>query len=343
MWPETFVNNDVVRSFVEALSHLSGGEWVVDVEYGVNKDTAFERVSKGTGAHITVGHSTYEQKLHHILAPTTANSHSLCAFPLRYWGTTPTAAFFASIPFGLGAAEFAAWVSHGGGRQLWEEHYDPYNMVPLAAGDTGMQMGGWFPKPMSQVQDFQDLRMRIEGLGGPVLQRLGTQLVAAPASKLVAMLDGGELDACEFATPMMDEAAGIHKLAKPLVYHYPGWHQPSAVFEFLVNADSMRALTLQQRALIRAAALRARTNFTQSMLAGNRVALDRFLQAGVRMHRFPTTLLEELKRLSDEVVQEHVAGHELASRVHSSYRDFQRRMEQWGPMSDAAMWSWRDQ
>jgi TRAP-type mannitol/chloroaromatic compound transport system substrate-binding protein len=49
------------------------------------------------------------------------------------------------------------------------------------------------------------------------------------------MLESGELDAAEFATPAMDQAAGLHKTTKKLIYHYPGWHQPSAVFEFLIN------------------------------------------------------------------------------------------------------------
>lgn len=88
--------------------------------------------------------------------------------------------------------------------------YEPHNLYPILAGDTGAQMGGWFPNKINTVKDFDGLRMRIEGLGGPVLEKLGTKLVDAPASKLLNMLESGDLDCCEFATPVMDEAAGLH-------------------------------------------------------------------------------------------------------------------------------------
>ena len=128
-----------------------------------------------------------------------------------YWsGMNPASAFFASIPFGMSHSEYRAWITFGGGRQFWKQLYEPHNLYPILAGDTGAQMGGWFPNKIETVKDFQGLRMRIEGLGGPVLEKLGTKLVDAPASKLLNMLESGDLDCCEFATPVMDEAAGLH-------------------------------------------------------------------------------------------------------------------------------------
>jgi TRAP-type mannitol/chloroaromatic compound transport system substrate-binding protein len=115
VWPEAFVNNDVVRKLTSSLTEISGGSWKVNVKYGVNKNTAFDDAKSGK-VHMTVGHSTYWPNM------------------------KPASAFFASIPFGLGHAEFSAWISFGGGRKYWEELYAPHGLYPLPAGDTGMQM-----------------------------------------------------------------------------------------------------------------------------------------------------------------------------------------------------------
>jgi TRAP-type mannitol/chloroaromatic compound transport system substrate-binding protein len=184
--------------------------------------------------------------------------------------------------------------------------------------------------------------MRIEGLGGPVLEKHGVKLVDAPASKLVGLLSSRELDACEFATPAMDEAAGLHKVVPKLIYHYPGWHQPSAVFEFLVNQNVWKSLTQQQQALLTAASHNASTSFTESLLAKNQIVLERMIsEHSVKMHKFPDSLLQALKKDSEKVLAEHCAGDKFSLEVMESYLKFLKQMEKWGPMSSAAMWQWR--
>ena len=173
-----------MHKFKESIESLSDGKWKINTNFGVNKDIAFENVKKEK-TQMVIGHSTYWNDM------------------------SPAASFFASIPFGMSRSEYLSWITFGGGRKLWEKLYEPVGLYPLLAGDTGMQMGGWFPKKISSVEDFDGLKMRIEGLGGPILEKLGTKLVNAPASKLLSMLKSGELDACEFATPVMDEAAGM--------------------------------------------------------------------------------------------------------------------------------------
>ena len=183
VWPKTLINNEVVVKFKENIENITDGKWKINIKYGVNKDLAFENVQKEK-THMVIGHSTY-------------------------WnGLPPAASFFASIPFGMSRSEFLAWINFGNGRQYWEKLYEPLGLYPIMAGDTGMQMGGWFPKKMNSPYDFKGMKMRIEGLGGPVLQKLGLKVVNAPASKLLSMIDSGELDACEFAVPVMDESAG---------------------------------------------------------------------------------------------------------------------------------------
>jgi len=183
VWPKSLINNEVVEKFKENIESITDGKWKINVKYGVNKDIAFENI-KNKKTHIIIGHSTY------------------------WKGLRPAASFFASIPFGMSRSEFLSWINFGGGRKYWEELYQPLDLFPILAGDTGMQMGGWFPKKMNKTEDFNGMKMRIEGLGGPVLEKLGLNVVNAPASKLLSMMDSGDLDACEFAVPVLDESAG---------------------------------------------------------------------------------------------------------------------------------------
>ena len=52
----------------------------------------------------------------------------------------------AAVPFGLTATEMNAWIRWGGGQELWDELAGGFGIKCLMAGNTGVQMGGWFRK-----------------------------------------------------------------------------------------------------------------------------------------------------------------------------------------------------
>src|SRR5262249_35135826 len=90
-----------------------------------------------------------------------------------YWEKqAPGFNFFAAAPFGFTADEMAAWIHFGGGQELWDELSAKFNIKPLLAGSTGVQMGGWFTKEVSGAESYAGLRYRMPGLGGEVLRRL---------------------------------------------------------------------------------------------------------------------------------------------------------------------------
>ncbi len=83
-----------------------------------------------------------------------------------YWkGKTEAAQFFAAVPFGMTGQEMNAWLYYGGGMELWREVYEPFGVLPMAAGNSGVQMGGWFNKEINSLNDLQGLKMRIPGSG----------------------------------------------------------------------------------------------------------------------------------------------------------------------------------
>ena len=147
-----------------------------------------------------------------------------------YWaGKAPAAQWFAAVPFGFNAQGINAWLYSGGGLELWEELYAPFNLVPRPQGNTGVQMGGWFRKEMNSIEDYQGLKMRIPGLGGKVVSKAGGTVVLLPGGEIFTSLERGVIDATEWVGPMHYLRTGFHKPAK--YYHYPGWHEPGTVLD----------------------------------------------------------------------------------------------------------------
>jgi hypothetical protein len=108
-----------------------------------------------------------------------------------------------------------AWLYHGGGIKLWEEVYAPFNLVPMPIGNTGVQMTGWFRKPIEKVEDFSGLKMRIPGLAGKVYATLGVDVRLLPGGEIFPALERGVIDAAEFVGPFQDRRLGLHKAAWP--------------------------------------------------------------------------------------------------------------------------------
>ena len=154
-----------------------------------------------------------------------------------YWkGKSQACQFFSSVPFGLNAQEMNAWLYYGQGIELWEKLYNSFNLIPRPAGNTGVQMGGWFNKKINKVSDLQGLKMRIPGLGGDVLSRAGGVPVTLAGSEIFTALQTGVIDATEWVGPYNDRAFGLHKVAK--YYYYPGWHEPGPSIECIINKQA---------------------------------------------------------------------------------------------------------
>ncbi len=124
--------------------------------------------------------------------------------------------------------------------ELWRELYATVGLLPFAGGNTGVQMGGWFNRRIDSVADFRGLKMRMPGLGGRVLERLGGTPVLLPGGEIYTGLERGILDATEWVGPYHDYIMGFHEIAK--YYYYPGWHEPGTNFEFFVNQEKYEAL-----------------------------------------------------------------------------------------------------
>jgi TRAP-type mannitol/chloroaromatic compound transport system substrate-binding protein len=313
-WPKNFPGMGTgANHLAKLIEEMSGGRIEVKV-YGAGELVPafeiFDAVSRGTAE---MGHGA-----------------------AYYWkGKSEAAQFFAAVPFGMTAQEMNAWLYHGGGMALWEETYKPFGLIPTAAINTGVQMGGWFNKEIKSVDDLNGLKMRIPGLGGEVLKRLGGTPVNLPGGEIFQALQSGNIDATEWVGPYNDLAFGLYKAAK--FYYYPGWHEPGTVLECFINEQAFAALPKDLQTIVLTACKAANMDGLSEYTARNNEALHTLVgKHKVQLKKFPDDVLRRLKSVSDEVVAEIAAKDPMSKKVYESFVRFRDQVVAWHDVSERA-------
>jgi hypothetical protein len=71
----------------------------------------------------------------------------------------------------------------------------------MMLGNTTGQMGGWFRKEITSLEDLKGLKFRIAGLGGQVFAKLGVVTQQIAGGDLYPALEKGTIDAAEWVGP----------------------------------------------------------------------------------------------------------------------------------------------
>ena len=306
-------------TLADTLREVSGGRLSLQVYAAGELVPAFEVFDAVSRGSVEMGHS----------AP-------------AYWkGQAPTTQLFTGYPFGMLPAEFNAWMAYGGGMELWRECYEPYGLVPFPGGNTGAQMGGWFRREILSVDDFSGLKIRMPGLGGDVLRRLGATVVNLPGGELFTALQSGLIDATEWASPYNDLPLGLYQAAP--YYYFPGWHEPAGSIEIIVNRKALESLPGDLQKLIQTACTAVNHQMLSEFMARNVHSLRVLVEEhGVQLRRFPEGVLRGLRRAANETLDELGAANPLAARILRSYREFQEGVAGWQAISEGSYLSARD-
>ncbi|MFV2090847.1 MAG: TRAP transporter substrate-binding protein, partial [Pseudomonadales bacterium] len=228
-----------------------------------------------------------------------------------------------------------AWLYHCGGMQLWRETYKPFGLVPMACGNTGVQMAGWFNREINSLQDLSGLKMRIPGLGCEVLARVGGVPVSMPGSEVFSSLQTGVIDATEWVGPYNDLAFGLHTIAR--YYYYPGWHEPGPTIESIVNAEAWTSLPADLQAIVETALRMTNDDVLAEFTARNAQALRTLVNDhGVQLRKFPDEVLIRLRTVSREVVAEMAGDDPLNRRILDSYDRFSTLVRSYHEISERA-------
>lgn len=236
-----------------------------------------------------------------------------------YWkGKHDGWSYFTSVPFGLVYAECNAWIHYGGGQELWDELADGFGLKCVMAGNTGCQMGGWFNKEINSADDLKGLKMRIPGLGGDVIAKLGGSPVSLPGGQIYENLVSGAIDATEWVGPWNDSFMKFYEAAK--YYYYPGMHEPGSMISLGMNKSWWSGLSKTDQLIIQAAGEWENDIMMAEYNAKSGAALTDLVQnQGVQLREFNDDVYDSFFEAAEEVFEESKAHSDLAARIHESF------------------------
>jgi TRAP-type mannitol/chloroaromatic compound transport system substrate-binding protein len=251
-----------------------------------------------------------------------------------YVGKNMTFAFDTCLPFGLNAREQNAWMYFGGGLQLMREFFKSYNLISFPGGNTGVQMGGWFRKEIKSLADLKGLKMRIPGIGGQILARLGVVPQTLAGGDIYPALERGAIDATEWVGPYDDEKLGFHKVAKN--YYYPGWWEGGPQLTFYVNLKKWQELPDPYKAAFETAAAEANVTMLAAYDAKNPPALQRLLKQGVKLHAFPKDVMLAARKMAFEMYEEEAHKNATFRRIYVEWKKFAVASDQWFKVAESS-------
>jgi TRAP-type mannitol/chloroaromatic compound transport system substrate-binding protein len=253
-----------------------------------------------------------------------------------YWkGKHPGWVYFTSVPFGLTYTEIDAWTKYGGGQALWDELGDGFGIKPLACGNTGEQMGGWFNKEVETVDDLKGLKMRIPGLGGDVMAKLGASPVSLPGGQIYENLVSGAIDATEWVGPYNDYFMKFYEAAK--YYYYPGMHEPGSQVTLGINKAWWSKVSKTDQAIIEAACNEENARQMAETNANNGVYLTRLIKDhGVQLRKFSDEIYDSFGEASAAVFEETRQHSALAAKIHDAFAKAREDIGRWTGLADSA-------
>ncbi|MBU0720602.1 TRAP transporter substrate-binding protein DctP [bacterium] len=248
-----------------------------------------------------------------------------------YWkGKNSAFSLYSGIPFGFTAEEINSWMLFGGGLELWREQYAKYNLHPFMGGNTNIQMGGWFRKPIASLADMQGLKMRIPGLGGEVFAKMGVNPILLAAGEIYTSLERGVIDATEWVGPALDIKMGFYKVAP---YYYSGWHEPGSILELTFNKQSFDKLAFEHQAMIDVASSEMNSNMTYEFHAQNIQALQTLKELNVTLLQYPKDVISAGKKALSEVIEELSIKNDDFKKVYGSIENHLKLSKEWSDTS----------
>lgn len=253
-----------------------------------------------------------------------------------YVGKSPATAFGTAIPFGLTARQQNAWWYEGGGQELMQDFYaERFGVIQFLAGNTGVQMGGWFNKEINSVADIAGLKMRIPGLGGQVMDRMGATVQVLPGGEIYQALQTGAIDAAEWVGPYDDTTMGFNEVTN--FYYYPGWWEPGPSLEVQINLNEYNALPEEYKEIIRTASYVANTTMMARYDAQNPAALQALLESDIELRPFPDDFMQAAEQAAFELYDELAANDADYNAIFTEWKAFRDGIQAWHGLAESAM------
>jgi TRAP-type mannitol/chloroaromatic compound transport system substrate-binding protein len=306
-WPQSL---DILfggaQMFAQRVNVLSGGKFTIDPRAAGELAPGTQVLDVVSQGAVPIGH--------------TASYY--------YLGKSPATAFGTTLPFGFTAQQQNAWLYAGGGLDLHQQLFaEKFNVIPWPAGNTGMQMGGWFRTEINSLADLQGLKMRVAGLGGQVMGKLGVNVQVLPANEIFPALQTGAIDAAEWVGPYDDEKLGLNKVAE--YYYGPGWWEPGSSLEVEINLDEWNKLPELYQEIVKTAAYETNIVMLSRYEAANDAALKNLVSGGTQLRDYSAEIMDAAYTATLELYDEFVASDADFKTLYDNWSAFRTSIFDW--------------
>ena len=251
-----------------------------------------------------------------------------------FYGKDPTFCIDTTVPFGMTNRQTDAWFRHGNGTKLMGEFFAKSNIVAIPAGNTGVQMGGWYRKEIKSVEDLKGLKMRIAGMAGAVLGKLGVVAQQLSGADIYPALEKGTIDATEWVGPYDDQKLGFNKVAK--FYYYPAWWEGGTQVSMYINNKEWDKLPKEYQAILKIACADAHMDMMAKYDARNPVALTEMIATGTQLRQFPKDVMEASYKAAQEVFEEIMSKNPDFKKIYTDYAQFRDMENGWFRLAEGA-------
>ncbi len=265
---------------------------------------------------------------------TVQSSSAECGHTAGYYytGKNKAFAFATSMPFGLNPHQHLAWLYGAGGLELIRGLYADFGVINFPAGSTGNQMGGWFRNKVGSMSEMEGLKMRMPGLGGEVLKRIGANAQNMPPNEILLGLERGNIDAAEWVGPYEDEKLGLNQYAS--YYYYPGWHEPGTTYELIVNQEAYERLPEGYRQALEVVSFEAQVSMLSQYDAANREALQRLISGGTQLIVYTEEILQGARQATNDLYAEYASQDATFKKLYDNWNAFREGIYRWNSVNE---------
>ncbi|MEL6900859.1 MAG: ABC transporter substrate-binding protein [Cyanobacteria bacterium J06606_4] len=310
-WPKSLqILFDSADLFCKQISKMTNGNFVITPYPAGELAGGLEVLSAVQSGDVACGH--------------TASYYYLSKNNALAFGTT--------LPFGLNATQQNAWLYYGGGLEAMQSLYADLGIINFPGGNTGGQMGGWFKQEVNSVQDFNGLNMRVPGLGGKILERLGVKIHNLSGGDIFEALEKGTVEAAEWKNPHADETLGLNRVAP--YYYYPGWWEPGTSYEFQINLEAWNTLPSHYQEIFKAAAADVNNKMLAKFNAVNGDVLNRLMLSGTKLLPFSQEILAASYQAAFDLYDELASENRQFNEIYQSWKTFRADIYQWNRVNE---------
>ncbi len=214
--------------------------------------------------------------------------------------------------------DMVTWLYDGGGLELWQEMVDQYGMNShlVLAGTHDMETFLWSNEPIKEIDDLFGKTVRIMPVMGNILANNGVSVAFISGSEIISSMERNVIDAGEYSIPALDQTFGFQDVAK--YYTRPGFHQPCATQELMINQDRWDELPDDLKTVVEEA---CKANVLEMMTDSTLKNIDSmkfFEEEGIELVQMSDEMMATLQEWTDKYFEEKMAESESFRKIRES-------------------------